>query len=39
MTINLLIAGLAIALAIVAVRNSLVAALSKPRDAPDPRQK
>lgn len=39
MTIQLVIAGLAVALGVVAVRNSLAAALSKARDAPDPRQK
>jgi len=39
MTLHLLIALVAVALGAFAVRNSLAAVLSKPRDAPDPRKK
>lgn len=39
MTLQLVIAIVAGTLGIVAVRNSLAAVLSKPRDAPEPRKK
>lgn len=39
MTLQLLIAVVAVALGVVSVRNSLAAVLSKSRDAPDPRKK
>jgi hypothetical protein len=39
MTIHFVIAVLAVVLAVVALRNSLAAVLSRPRDAPDPRKK